>query len=194
MIVSALFGLGIMGLALIGGGCLFYMKEQDFALTPQFWRRGRKKLPCYDYGKTSLNGFSRNDIEILTRRALSKLFANDSFLLSDSGVNERSIFHKFAEYIQDQLSNWDVDFEYRGNQNTLNLPTEHIENDDLDARMICPDISIHQREHPSQNLLIISRDIRKINLYIDKGYRYGLFVRFSAFPNLDKDYILFPKL
>ena len=51
------------------------------------------------------------DIERSVKTALNKLFERDAELLQND-VNERSITHKFAEYLESEFPGWDVDWEY----------------------------------------------------------------------------------
>src|SRR4030042_3754738 len=55
--------------------------------------------------------YEKEEIEYKIKIALGILFKNDSFLL-EKDVNERSISHKLAEYLQEQFPDYDVDCEY----------------------------------------------------------------------------------
>jgi hypothetical protein len=73
-------------------------------------------------------------------------------------LNERSITHKFAEHLQREFPDWDVDCEYnrdRHDPKRLNLPPRHdISSDDLHAKTVFPDIIIHHRG-TDENLVVI---------------------------------------
>lgn len=58
-----------------------------------------------------MDDYSDGEIIERTRIALGVLQKNDSFLLENE-VNERTIAHKFAEYLQKQFPDWNVDCEY----------------------------------------------------------------------------------
>lgn len=133
--------------------------------------------------------------------AVNKLLKNDNFLLS-SNANERSISHKFAEYLQQEFPEWNVDCEYNrdlhGNikkidewrSNNLEEPSA----DDTDAKTVYPDIIIHHR-NSRNNLLVIEIkkssnsdqgevDIEKLKMFIEENgglnYHYGLFINFKV--------------
>ena len=116
--------------------------------------------------------------------ALHYLYKNDHFLITNS-TNERSITHKFAEYLQRLFPEWHVDCEYnrRGENHSKDLP---------DQETSYPDIIIHKR-NTMDNLLIIEAksihsqnhsdeaDKRKISSFIEDvryAYRYGLWICF----------------
>lgn len=59
-------------------------------------------------------------------KAINILSKNDAFLL-EGNVNERSISHKLAEYLQQEFNDWNVDYEYnrdffRSNGNSKTRP------------------------------------------------------------------------
>ena len=116
--------------------------------------------------------------------ALHHLYRNDHFLITNS-TNERSITHKFSEYLQQLFSEWHVDCEYnrRGENHPKDLP---------DQETSYPDIIIHKR-NTIDNLLIIEAksihsqnhsdeaDKRKIFSFIQDeryAYCYGLWICF----------------
>ncbi|KKN46909.1 hypothetical protein LCGC14_0668140 [marine sediment metagenome] len=149
------------------------------------------------------------DIDVIKDKieyCLQILREKDQDLL-DIEVNERTITHKLAEYIQDQFPNYDVDCEYnRYEKDTKRIRS--IKNRSLDitklkkyqiekliwedkkALTIYPDIIIHKRKSPNNNLLIIEVkkssnnkgedfDIKKIEELMEPPYKYkfGLFLR-----------------
>jgi hypothetical protein len=138
---------------------------------------------CYDY--------SEEEIKKRTGIALGVLQKNDSSLL-EQGVNERSIAHKLAEYLQDQFPDWNVDCEY--NRKGIKLKelegiAECLEHRKTDR--VFPDIIVHER-NIERNLLVVelkkieldSRcDLKKLELFTKmRGeYRYsmGLFIQFD---------------
>ena len=48
------------------------------------------------------------------KNAYLQFLKNDGYLL-ENDVNERSITHKFAVYLENEFSEWDVDCEYNRN-------------------------------------------------------------------------------
>ena len=87
---------------------------------------------------------------------LLKLKKNDWKLLK-SDVNERSITHKLAIYLQENFPNFDVDCEYNRDgldPKMLNLPVSNILDNDTEAKTVFPDIIIHERG-TKNNILVI---------------------------------------
>jgi hypothetical protein len=141
-----------------------------------------------------MNGVERVVVETKVRSALDRLFANDILLLQ-SDVNERSLSHKLAEYLQFEFNEWNVDCEYnrKGHDDPkrLNLRMENISTDDTEARTVYPDIIVHHRKS-DDNLLVIEikkstnrdngeRDREKLQEYISQlNYRYGFFIRLGT--------------
>ena len=135
--------------------------------------------------------YSTNEIKKKFRIALQILLKNDSFLLEKS-VNERTITHKLAEYLQFQFPNWNVDCEY----NRKGLEKKKLEGikacrKHIATNRVFPDIIVHRR-NSDKNLLVIEFkkiglssicDIRKLELFtnIEGDYKYalGLFVQFK---------------
>jgi len=122
-------------------------------------------------------------------KALKQLLEKDIFLLQNN-LNERTISHKLAEYLQGEFPDWNVDREYnRKFEKIKKLHPEDIKSDDTDARTVYPDIIIHHR-NTDDNLLIIEikknasesdkeNDIDKIRGFIEEyKYSYGLFIDF----------------
>jgi hypothetical protein len=116
--------------------------------------------------------------------ALRLLYKNDHLLITNI-TEERSITHKFAEYIQKSFSEWHVDCEY--NRLGLNRPKAI-----LTQNSSFPDIIIHLR-NTNDNLLVVeaksihsnnlkdTHDKDKIRAYIeDTNYQYsfGLWICF----------------
>jgi hypothetical protein len=133
-------------------------------------------------------------IEAPVRTALAKLFERDADLLRND-VNERSITHKLAEYLQAEFHGWQVDCEYnRNHDKTKTLKhsqrrTVRINN--TDAVSVFPDIIVHQRE-TDRNLLVIevkqktSResscfDIKKLCAFKEElRYKHALFLELKT--------------
>src|SRR5258708_2030866 len=128
--------------------------------------------------------------------AIEVLYQRDTYLLQ-TDVNERSISHKLASYLQEAFSDWDVDCEYNRNHDDpellkrLQISAEDVSPDDVQARTVFPDIIVHHRG-TSDNLLVIeikkttnqlSDDFDKQKLREFKrqlGYCYALFLRFQT--------------
>lgn len=129
------------------------------------------------------------------------LHKNDSFLL-ENNVNERSVTHKLAEYIQLQFQEYHVDCEYNRMpgetierpyiNKKLNLPIDSIETNDTKAKTVFPDIVVHRRGDNMMNLLVIeakkvgvcgeSFDRDKLAAYKrELGYSFAAFILFSQY-------------
>jgi hypothetical protein len=133
----------------------------------------------------------RATVERLVRAALETLLKRDGFLIAKN-VNERSITHWLAVYLQEHFPTWDVDCEYNRDGHApkeLHLPAPQIDAEDTDATTVYPDIIVHKRGTPN-NLLVIETkkttsrrsaqfDISKLKQYQEQlGYTYGLFIEF----------------
>ena len=89
-------------------------------------------------------------------------------ILLNLSVNERSLTHQLAKYIDKRLpeftppkSNLSVDCEYNrvGNESIepkrIGLPVKSVDSDDVKATTVYPDIIIHERGNNNNNLLVI---------------------------------------
>jgi len=134
------------------------------------------------------------DIKQRVIAAIVALYRYDGYLLVND-VNERSITHKLAEYLQQEFPNWNVDCEYnRLNGNTKKLRAvfdkykKHFLTDekrifeDRVARTVYPDIIIHKRGS-HENLVVIEvkksgggplkPDVKKLKAFTDDAeYKY----------------------
>lgn len=126
--------------------------------------------------------------------AIGLLLENDLFLL-ENNVNERSVSHKLAEYLQLLFKDWHVDCEYNRDYDKvkkLHFASSQSENtDSLDAKTVFPDIIIHHR-NTDDNLLVVEMkkcgnsqgddfDKKKLKAYIcELNYKCGCFVKFES--------------
>lgn len=149
------------------------------------------------------------EIEILVNNALDRLYYNDRYLL-EHDVNELSITHKLARYLEDIFFYYDVDCEYnrigdiakRLNRNLyekykgiLGYKIDNILKEKNNDKLAKPDIILHKRGRNDQNLLAIevkksdnkddNYDRLKLIIYTDKDY--GLNYKYGLFIKLDKD-------
>ena len=127
------------------------------------------------------------------RMAIERLNRFD-ILLFEADVNERSIAHKLATYLQDEFQGWDVDCEYNRDhvkQKRLKLPKNSSldgQPDNVRATRVFPDIIVHHRG-TEDNLLVIEikktsnqkSDVQKLEAFKRQlGYTYTLFLRFNT--------------
>src|SRR5437879_441983 len=82
------------------------------------------------------------------RDAIEMLLERDHDLLAND-VNERTIAHRLAIYLEPFLNAPHVDCEYNRDGHKpkkLNLTPAGVETDDTDATTVFPDIIVHRRE------------------------------------------------
>ena len=128
--------------------------------------------------------FAQKDLDKKLKEALECLLDNDSYLLKKD-LNERSISHRLAMYLQQMFDGWDVDCEYNKDHDVtkklVNFPKQ-IPSDDTNAKTVYPDIIIHHRG-TTDNLLVIEmkkttnndrhdNDKQKLNAFKEEGLRY----------------------
>ena len=121
--------------------------------------------------------------------AIAELLKHDSYLL-EKDVNERSISHRLAVYLELQFSGWNVDCEYNRNHDDvkrLQLESRTTNDQDTEAVTVFPDIIIHRRSS-DENLLVIEMkktssrkngdyDKRKLKAFKDElHYTYAAFL------------------
>ncbi len=136
--------------------------------------------------------YTKDELERILRSCLKKLRKLDKTLL-DINVNERTITHKLAGYLQQNFPEFNVDCEYNRFEDLvkkLKLPKDKINWDDIEAKIISPDILIHKRGIQEDNLLVIEVkkssninpgdfDRMKLQQFRQEpySYTYGLFLR-----------------
>ena len=130
------------------------------------------------------------------KAAIEALHQRDAYLLQKD-VNERSISHKLASYLQVAFTDWNVDCEYNRNHDDpkllkrLHIYAENVSTDDVQAKTVFPDIIVHHRG-TRDNLLVIEIkkttnpqpddfDLQKLREFkCQLGYSYALFLRFRT--------------
>lgn len=121
------------------------------------------------------------------RSAAAMVEARDKLLLT-SNVNERTISHRFALYLQRLFPSWEVDCEYNrdhrkpGRPKMLRIPSANVTWDDTDAKTVYPDVIVHRRDS-DENLLVcelkkaglsVTFDRDKLRAYQHElGYKYS---------------------
>ena len=138
--------------------------------------------------------FTKDNLEVVVKNCLKKLRLLDKKLF-EINVNERTITHKLAEYLQQNIPEFDVDCEYNRFEDLvkkLELPKDRINWDDIEAKTVFPDIVIHKRGIQENNLLVIEVkkssnnnpgvfDRMKLQTFRQEPYCYiyGLFLRIN---------------
>jgi len=130
----------------------------------------------------------RKDVEERLRRARVEFLKWDRLLL-ELRVNERSMTHKFAGYLQREFPDWDVDCEYnRKFDAPKRVAWKRVPIDDENAQTVFPDIIVHRRRE-SINLLVLEAkksglddadDRAKLGAFMgnDFQYEFGVLLRF----------------
>lgn len=128
-------------------------------------------------------------VENKLTRAYQRLVRDDIYLFT-ADVNERSITHKLAEYLQVEFFEYHVDCEYNRDgidPKKLDFSVSTTQSDDTEASTVYPDIIVHHRG-TSNNIVVIEAkklninldlDRNKLRLYKDRlGYQYAYAVVF----------------
>lgn len=149
--------------------------------------------------KNNMNKKSTDNIYERIVKAFSQLFINDKYLLNVT-ANERSITHKFAEYLQQEFPDWNVDCEFNRNgldAKRLSSLVREIKSDDTDGITVYPDIIIHKRG-TKENLVVIEAkksniqdndyDFQKLLAYKkDLNYKYAYKIIFPVGKEINKN-------
>ncbi|WP_077369576.1 hypothetical protein [Anaerosalibacter sp. Marseille-P3206] len=151
------------------------------------------------------------DIESKLKKAFEMLRKRDKILL-EIDINERTLCHRLAIYLEQIFAGYDVDCEYNriGSNDPKKLIFKDLKKDfkdakldnsaadDTVARTVYPDIVVHKRT-TEENLLIIeikkstnntdrNIDINKIKKYKSQlGYKHGVFIEIEVKNKIDSD-------
>lgn len=113
---------------------------------------------------------NKNEIILKVKKSIQKLLEKDAWLLKHD-INERSITHKLAEYLQILFCDYNVDCEYNGNiddesgRKKIDALSSQLKDycvditknncDKYERRSVYPDIIIHKRGSNKNNLCIL---------------------------------------
>lgn len=140
------------------------------------------RLPGSRDARRPADFIAKDDLLARVREALSDLYRYDGELLS-IGVNERTICHRLAIYLERRFPYWHVDCEY--NRDLGNTKRRD------DGRLVLPDIVVHRRM-TGENLLAMEikkldgdnsdEDESKVTEYLTGRFRYrhGLVLRLGT--------------
>jgi len=145
----------------------------------------------------------QKSLEGILLKALTELYTRDLILI-EINVNERSISHKLASYLQIEIDflgqKWDVDCEYNRMVSDmddgfitkrLDLTVDNISSDDTKAKTVFPDIIIHHRgkKGSEDNLLVLEmkkdsdrddHDLKKLRAYGEQlDYNFALYLNIT---------------
>lgn len=132
----------------------------------------------------------REIVESALDKALEQLLRSDGAILT-MDVNERSISHRLALYLEPLFPGWNVDCEYNRNHDDpkrLNIRRRNILSDDTQATTVFPDIIVHRRG-TDDNFVVIEMkkttsqeedayDLEKLDAFKKQlRYQYAIFVK-----------------
>ena len=134
--------------------------------------------------------YKESEIKEKVEIALGMLLKNDVFLLQHD-INERSISHKLAEYLQQLFPDYHVDCEYNRHGIGIKRLPRICQNEAHER--VYPDIVVHLRGIDDFNMLVIEIkptitldicDKTKLELFTKRTglykYWYGLFLGFNG--------------
>lgn len=104
---------------------------------------------------------TKKEVEMAVIESLKRLVHDDRYLL-ENDVNERSLSHRFAIYLQERVDKWKEDWKVDCEYNRIGedqfdpkkinlLKSEAVDLDDTDARTVFPDIIVHLRGVSGKN-------------------------------------------
>ncbi len=132
-------------------------------------------------------------IEKALHESISKLLRSDADILIND-INERTISHRLAIYIEPYFSGWNVDCEYNRNHDDpkrLDIQRRNIKSDDTQATTVYPDIIVHRRG-TDENLVVIEikkttsnehddYDLGKLKAFKKQlGYKFAIFIKLQT--------------
>ena len=135
----------------------------------------------------------KEHIDSAFNNAISQLLRSDAELLF-LDINERSISHRLAIYLEPYFNDWNVDCEYNRNHDNkkqLDIQPRNIKSDDTQATTVFPDIIIHKRG-TDENLVVIemkktsssekdSYDLHKLKAFKKQlGYQFAIFLKLAT--------------
>ena len=145
---------------------------------------------------------SLDDVKRRVIASVCTLYRRDRELL-EVDVNERSITHKLAEYLQFEFPCWHVDCEYNRRGSEVKRLREifsrscRLDPANEEAISVFPDIIVHRRR-TNYNLLVIevkkvagrgdTRDVEKLKAFTqapEYTYNYGLFLKIGPIDDLE---------
>ncbi|WP_414828525.1 hypothetical protein [Alteromonas sp. H39] len=129
-------------------------------------------------------------VESALNDSLEQLIRADGDILV-MDVNERTISHRLASYLEPHFQGWNVDCEYNRNHDDpkrLKIRRRNIQSDDTQATTVFPDIIVHHRG-TNENFVVIEMkktssqesdgyDLAKLNAFKEQlGYQFAIFVK-----------------
>ncbi len=99
---------------------------------------------------------NKSEIKQIIEKSLEELVACDNEIL-EININERTISHRLAVYLEKYFNGWSVDCEYNRDHDDIKILDRLIERNrtnDTEAKTVFPDIIVHKRMS-NENLLVI---------------------------------------
>lgn len=120
-------------------------------------------------------------------QALQTLLDRDAYLLRVD-VNERTLTHRLAIYVEQAFPDWDVDCEYNRDGHMPKKIAVGSGDDAEHGSRVFPDVIVHKRGSTDNHVVFElkkssnpepdDRDFEKLRSYCQQlGYRHGVFVR-----------------
>jgi hypothetical protein len=113
---------------------------------------------------------NKAQIEIALNRAIDRFVEYDSHLLA-ANANERSMSHRIAIYLEQEMSGYNVDCEYNRDGfdvKRLQLAPRPTSADNDEAVTVFPDIIVHRRGNNDHNFLVV--EMKKAAAGTDLAY------------------------
>ncbi len=137
----------------------------------------------------SLRGTCRGDGALAEAviQSVRVLLDRDAHLFR-ADVNERTITHRLAIYVEEVFPGWDVDCEYNRDGHGPKMLAFASKDDGEHGSRVFPDVIVHKRG-TQENLVVFElkksnnpepddRDVEKLQGYCRQlGYQHGVFVR-----------------
>lgn len=135
----------------------------------------------------------RRLIEKALNESLELLLRADEGILRVD-INERTISHRLAIYLEPHFPGWNVDCEYNRNHDDpkrLKIERRNVRSDDTQATTVFPDIIVHRRG-TDDNLLVIemkkttsqeadSYDLSKLCAFKQQlDYHFAVFIKIKT--------------
>lgn len=120
----------------------------------------------------------KEQIENALSTAIDLLLTADEDILR-LDINERTISHRLAIYLEPHFPGWNVDCEYNRDHDDpkrLDIKRRRVISDDTQATTVFPDIIVHRRG-TEQNLLVI--EMKKTTSRESDDYDYGKLIAFK---------------
>lgn len=147
--------------------------------------REKYRIQSYPHMRRLIEKALNESLELLLR-------ADEGILWID--INERTISHRLAIYLEPHFPGWNVDCEYNRNHDDpkrLKIDRRYVRSDDTQGTTVFPDIIVHRRG-TDENLLVIEMkkttsresdnyDLSKLRAFKQQlGYHFAVFIKIKT--------------